>query len=394
MATPTSQIDAAPKVKEPIEVSADSTLDDDFGRIRRRSIDLGSIEEVQILDESGTIVDADHLPDLSADELRKIHRAMVLARQFDRRMFNMQRQGEMGTFAPSLGQEAAQIGQVYPMKTEDWFSPSYRSIGAQVFRGWTLEGLLLLWDGYFEGFEIPEGVNDLPFSIVIGSHVPVATGVAIGLKTQKKQGVVVTNFGDGAASQGIVAESFNFAAVTKAPIVFIVENNGWAISTRVAQQSGSPVFASRAVGYGIPSMRVDGNDVLAMISATQRALDHARSGAGPTLIEAVTYRMSLHTTADDPRVYRSDDEVKQWESRCPIRRFETYLDKRGILDQPGARQVEKECKQQVVDARDRFRDRAVAKPREIFDFMYAQMPPELKKQQAEYFERLERKEIE
>lgn len=358
------------------------------------SIDLGSIEVIRVLDEQGEVVNSDLEPNLPESELLRIYRGMVRSRRLDLRMLAMQRQGEMGTFAPGLGQEATQIGQVYPMTSRDWYAPSYRSIGAQVWRGWSMDQLLLLWAGYFEGFGIPEGVNDLPFSIVIGAHVPVATGVAMGIRNRKDDSVVVTNFGDGASSQGIVAESFNFAAVYKAPIIFIVESNGWAISTPIERQCGNPVLAARGVGFGLPAVRVDGNDVLGMIAACSCAIDHARRGAGPYLVEAVTYRMSLHTTADDPKVYRKEEEVKAWEGKCPIRRFENYLKARDLLDDEAIARLGEEIEQEVLAARETFRQRAIARPKEIFDFVYEQLPADLQEQKAEYMERLKRKGVE
>lgn len=357
-----------------------------------RQIDLDAIEELQVVDSKGR-VNASLDPGLPDDELLRIHRAMVLTRKLDVRMLAMQRQGEMGTFAPSLGQEATQIGQIYPLTTSDWYSPSYRSFGAQLWRGWTIEGLMLLWDGFFEGFAIPEGVNDLPFSIVVGSHVPVATGVAMGIRTRGDEAAMLVNFGDGALSQGPVCEGLNFAAVYKAPIVFVCENNGYAISIPVEKQSATRVLAARGAGFGIPSMRVDGNDVLSMIVATQRATERARRGDGPTFIEAVTYRMQVHTTADDPKVYRDDEEVEQWKSRDPITRFEAYLQSKGVLDEAAAAAVAESCEQEVFAGRERFRELAKANPREVFDFMFAQMPPELQAQRDEYLAKLDRKKV-
>lgn len=359
----------------------------------RKKIDLGEIDDLQILNDKGE-ADASLDPNLPEDELKRIHRAMVLTRKFDIRMLAMQRQGEMGTFAPGIGQEATQIGQVYPMRKKDWFSPSYRSFGAQLWRGWTMEGLFLLWAGFFEGFEIPEGVNDMPFSIVIGSHVLPATGIAMAAKSRGDDAVVVTNFGDGASSQGAVNEAFNFASVYKAPVVFVLENNGWAISVPVEKQAGVREFARRGPGFGIPSVRVDGNDILAMIVASNEAVNHARDGGGPYLIEAVTYRMHVHTTADDPKVYRSEDEVKAWEEKDPITRFEAYLKNKGIYTEEDIERIGQECEQEVLDARENFRKRAKPNAREVFDFMYEQMPPELQEQQEAYFRKLDRKGVE
>jgi pyruvate dehydrogenase E1 component alpha subunit len=361
--------------------------------VRKNLIDLGDIEDLQILNENGQADEA-FAPQLDDESLLTIHRGMVLTRKLDLRMLTMQRQGEMGTFAPSFGQEATQIGQIHPLRTQDWFVPSYRSFGAQLWRGWTIEGLMLLWDGYSEGFAIPTGVNDLPFSIVVGSHVPVAVGVAMGIKQRHEDAVVLTNFGDGAISQGCVNEGFNFAAVYKAPIIFIVENNGYAISHPTEKQAATEELARRGPGFGIPSIRVDGNDVLGMIVATGEAVERARAGDGPTLIEAVTYRMSLHTTADDPKVYRSDEEVEQWKVRDPITRFEKYLQGRQLLDAAAIERIAEECEKEVLAARERFRERTVANPREVFDYMYESLPPSLEQQKREYLSRLDRKGIE
>lgn len=366
---------------------------DKKANMARKKIDLGEIDDLCILNEHGEVDDALD-PGLPVEELKKVHRAMVLTRKLDIRMLNMQRQGEMGTFAPGLGQEATQIGQVYPLQQRDWFSPSYRSFGAQLWRGWPIEQLLLLWAGYFEGFGPPEGVNDLPFSIVIGSHILPATGIGMGIRARGEDAVVVTNFGDGALSQGAVAEGFNFAAVYKAPVVFLLENNGWAISIPTEKQCAVQELARRGAGFGIPSIRVDGNDILAMIVATTEAVERARRGDGPSLIEAVTYRMSVHTTADDPKVYRKDEDVEQWNAKCPIARFEKYLKNKGVLDDADFERIADECEKQVLEAREVFRKRAKANPREIFDFMYEQLPPELEAQKREYFAKLDRKGVE
>ncbi len=386
----TSNPTKATRPRRPAEVDISDTEQRPMGR---KKIDLGEIDDLSILNEHGE-VDGSLDPNLPDEELKKVHRAMVLTRKLDIRMLNMQRQGEMGTFAPGLGQEATQIGQVYALEQKDWFSPSYRSFGAQVWRGWPIEQLLLLWAGYFEGFGPPEGVNDMPFSIVIGSHVLPATGIAMGIRARGDDAVVVTNFGDGALSQGAVAEAFNFAAVYAAPVIFLLENNGWAISIPTEKQCTIRELARRGTGFGIPSIRVDGNDILAMIVANQEAVQRGRRGEGPTLIEAVTYRMSVHTTADDPKVYRKDDEVEQWKAKCPIVRFEKYLKNKGVLGDADFERIADECEKEVLTAREVFRKRAKAKPREVFDFMYEQLPPELQEQKREYFAKLDRKGVE
>ncbi len=356
-------------------------------------IDLGHIEVLQILDEHAQLDEALD-PGYAPEQLLRMHRGLVLTRAFDQRMLTMQRQGEMGTFAPNLGQEACQLGQVIPLTKDDWYSPSYRSFGAQIWRGWSMERLFKLWSGYHEGFPPPPDVNDLPFSIVIGSHVLPAVGVAMGMRYRNEPHCMVVNYGDGASSQGAVSEAMNFAAVNKAPVVFVCENNGWAISTPLGKQSATSNLAVRGIGFGVPTIRVDGNDILAMTTTVEQAANRARNGEGPTLIEAITYRMSLHTTADDPTVYRSQELVDPWEARCPIVRFETYLQRKGLLDTEGAERVRAECDAEVIAARDRFRTDAVARPREIFDHIYGELPAELEAQKQAYLDRLDRKGVE
>ena len=360
------------------------------GAFNTRAIDPGRIECLQILDEHGRI-ESGMEPDFTPEQLLQVHRAMVLSRAFDSRMLTMQRQGEMGTFAPNLGQEACMIGQVWPLTKDDWFAPSYRSFGAQIWRGWSMVHLMKLWAGYHEGFAPPSDVNDYPFSIVIGAQVPPAVGTAMAMRRRGEANCVVVNFGDGAFSQGAVAESLNFAAVDNAPCIFVCENNGWAISTPLIKQTRVESLAIRGMGYGVSSIRVDGNDILAMMTAMRDAANRARAGGGPTLVEAVTFRMSLHTTADDPSVYRDDASVTPWEGRCPIARFETWLQHTGLLDAEGCEAVKADCEAQVLAARNALREEAQAKPREIFDYLYVDTPDVLKRQQAEYFKRLDRK---
>lgn len=356
----------------------------------RTEIDIGlKLEHLQILDEVGRLDQALE-PRIDAELLRRMYRGMVLTRLLDDRMIRMQRQGQMGTFAPGRGQEAIQIGSVVHLRKDDWYSPSYRSFGAQLWRGWTVDQLLLLWAGYFEGFGLPEGVNEMPMSIVIGSHVPVATGIAMAQKYLKRDSVVLTNFGDGASSEGDVSESLNFAAVFKSPILFLCENNQYAISMPVERQAAVKSLAQRGLGFGIPSLRVDGNDVLAMYVAMGEAVNRARAGGGPTFIEAATYRMEMHTTADDPKVYRKDDEVKAWEDRDPILRFEKYLLNKGVLDEAGKAAIQEDATEELRLGRERFDRRAKANPREIFDFMFDTLPPGLAEQKGEYFGKLRR----
>jgi TPP-dependent pyruvate/acetoin dehydrogenase alpha subunit len=204
----------------------------------------------------------------------------------------------------------------------------------------------------------------------------------------------LVNFGDGAFSQGAVTEAMNFAAVDHAPVVFVCENNGWAISTPLTKQTAQPVLAMRGIALGIPSIRVDGNDILAMLTVSKEACDRARAGGGPTLIEAVTFRMSLHTTADDTSVYRDETVVEPWKARCPIRRFENWLIASGRLQESDTTRIREECEQEVLAARERFRAEAKAYPRAIFDHIFASLSPELEEQRMQYLRRLDRKGVE
>ncbi len=389
----TDSHDDQPTAGPPATPAAEGTLPTEAIAMDTTTINPGNIEVLQILNEQGQIHEGLE-PALDDATLLKMHRGLVLTRTFDQRMLTMQRQGEMGTFAPNLGQEACQLGQVIPLTKDDWYSPSYRSFGAQIWRGWPMDHLFKLWAGYHEGFPPPANVNDLPFSIVIGSHVLPAVGIAMGMNYQDKSHCMVVNFGDGAFSQGSVSEALNFAAVNTAPVVFVCENNGWAISTPLAKQSATDSLAVRGLGYGVPSIRVDGNDILAMTVAVDEAAQRARAGGGPTLIEAVTFRMSLHTTADDPTVYRDEALVEPWKARCPILRFEIYLKSKGIIDEAGLEQIRAECDDEVLQARQRFRDTAVAKPREIFDHIYGELPPELEAQKQAYLKRLDDRGVE
>ena len=387
------------KAKSELHGDATADADDAAAPPPRRdgfnpaSIDAGRIECLQIINEYGE-ADQGLVPEIEDAELAALHRAMVLSRAFDARMLAMQRQGQMGTFAPNIGQEACMIGQVWPLGSKDWFSPSYRGFGAQICRGWSMERLMTLWAGYADGFPPPEGVNDLPFSIVIGSHVLPATGIAMGMRRANDPHCVLVNFGEGAFQQGAVSEALNLAAVDRAPVVFVCENNGWAISTPISKQTMQPVLAMRGIALGIPSIRVDGNDILAMLTATQEACERARSGGGPTLIEAVTFRMSLHTTADDDTVYRDESVVEPWKARCPIRRFETWLSKTGRLRDSDISRVREECEQEVREAREQFRRNAKSKPHAIFDHIFESLSPELEQQRMQYLQRLDRKGVE
>jgi pyruvate dehydrogenase E1 component alpha subunit len=341
------------------------------------------VTELSILDVDGN-ADSALEPQIASDELLKLYRAMVLTRVLDERMIRMQRQGKLGTFAPCRGQEATQIGYIQPIQKDDWVVPSYRAPGAQLWRGWSIAQVLLFWNGYEQGARPPEGVNDLPIAIPVGSHPILATGIGMGMNLRNEKNVVLTAFGDGSTSEGDVLEAFNFAGVYQAPVVFICENNQYAISLPRAKQTRADTIAQKAIAFGYDGVKTDGNDILAMIVATQAAVDKARDGGGPTLIEAYTYRMEMHTTADDPKKYRSDDEVKEWEGKCPISRFEKYLTKKGILNPDDIEGTRQEAEEEVRCGVEEFEKLCVPQPEQVFDYTFETMTPELQEQKDEF----------
>src|SRR6184192_3921889 len=289
------------------------------------------VEYLSILDSEGHL-DPALEPKLSPDELRALYRAMILGRRLDERMVRLQRQGRLGTFAPIKGQEASQLGSVSTLRRTDWMVPSFRETAAMLLRGWPIEKLLLLFAGYLEGGQPDESQNDLPITVPVATQLPHAVGLAYAAQYRGDDAVVMAYFGDGATSEGDFHEAMNFAGVWHVPVVFVCQNNQWAISVPIKKQTHSRTLAQKASAYGFPGIQVDGNDVLAVYAASREAVDRARAGDGPTLIECVTYRLGVHTTADDPTKYRTDEEVKFWEQKDPLTRFRAYLEKKKLLD--------------------------------------------------------------
>ncbi len=341
------------------------------------------VTELSILDVDGH-ADAALEPQIDNDELLKLYRFMVLTRVLDERMIRMQRQGKLGTFAPCRGQEATQIGYIQPLRPEDWVVPSYRAPGGQLWRGWSIAQVLLFWNGYELGARPPESVNDLPIAIPVGSHPIIATGIGMGMNLRNEKNVVLTAFGDGATSEGDVLEALNFAGAYQAPVVFVCENNQYAISLPRARQTHAETIAQKAIAFGFDGVKVDGNDIFAMIVATQAAVDKARQGGGPTLIEAYTYRMEMHTTADDPKKYRSDEEVREWEKKCPILRYEKYLVNKGVLNPASIQDTRKNAEEEVRRGVEEFEKLCVPQPEKIFDYTFATITPELQEQKDEF----------
>lgn len=338
---------------------------------KTRAAAPGEPELVQLLTPEGERVEhPDYSIDLTADELRGLYRDMVLTRRFDAEATTLQRQGELGLWASLLGQEAAQIGSGRATRADDYVFPTYREHGVAWCRGVDPTNLLGMFRGVNHGGWDPNENNFHLYTIVIGSQALHATGYAMGVAKDGADSAVIAYFGDGASSQGDVAEAFTFSAVYNAPVVFFCQNNQWAISEPTERQTRVPLY-QRAQGYGFPGVRVDGNDVLAVLAVTKAALERARTGQGPMLIEAFTYRMGAHTTSDDPTKYRRDEERELWEAKDPILRLRTYLDREGLADEEFFAALETEADALAKRVRDAVRTMPDPDNMAIFENIYA-----------------------
>ena len=340
-----------------------------------------AIESTQLLDPNGQVVGP--LPDFARDpaELIALYRAMVLTRTFDTKAIALQRTGRLGTYASSLGQEAVAVGVAAAMQHQDVLLPSFREHGAQLWRGVTLKELFLYWGGDERGNDFAGPRQDFPNCVPVGSHAPHAVGVALAFRLRRERHAAVCLFGDGATSKGDVAEAFNMAGVWKVPAIFVINNNGWAISVPRAQQTAAATLAQKAIAAGIPGEQVDGNDVIAVRMVAERALARARRGDGPSLIEVVTYRLCDHTTADDASRYRDDAEVSRHWSAEPIARLRSYLVGLGAWTKDKEEALLQECSRAVEDAAGVYLATAPLPPAAMFEHVYANAPADLIEQQ-------------
>jgi pyruvate dehydrogenase E1 component alpha subunit len=354
----------------------------------RKRIATFSLDYLQILDQNGE-VDAELEPDLAEDELLRMYRWMVLAREVDQRMLRMQRQGRIGTFGPSTGQEAIAIAAACAMGPDDWLVAAFREVGARLVRGEPLTHPFLFYNGYEEGNVQPDGVRRLlPINIIVGSQCPHAVGIGYAVKLRGERAAVVVFLGDGATSQGDFHEAMNFATVWGVPVVFISQNNQWAISVPRLRQTRSQTLAQKGIAYEMPSIQIDGNDALACRVAVQEALDRAYAGNGPTFIEAITYRLMMHTTADDPKRYRTEEEEQEWWRREPIPRFHKYLIAKKIWDDAREEKLQAEIKEEVDRAVQEFEALTEFPPDAPFDHVYGETHPELETQRRAFLANL------
>ncbi len=337
-------------------------------------------KRLEILNEHGQIVGADWMPKLSDEQLVHAYRMMILARLADQKAVSLQRQGRLYTLPPSMGQEACAVGSAIALEKNDWMAPAYRELGAWLVRGVPLERVYIYFGGNEYGNVYPPGVNVLPTSVPISSQLLHAAGIAHALNYQNKKDVVITYFGDGGTSEGDFHEALNWAAVFQCPVVFFCNNNQYAISHPRAEQTKSKTIAQKAIAYGMPGIQVDGNDLLAVYRATKEAVDYARGGNGPVLIEGETYRMGAHTTSDDPSKYRPSAEEELWKTRDPLLRIKKYLESKGLWNDKLEEQVRTEAQAQADAAFAEAEKWPVNSPDEIMSHVYEQPVPELVQQ--------------
>ena len=347
----------------------------------RKTVYTSQIEHLQILDENGKLDTKLAKDTLSDDDVAFLYEEMLVCRHLDEVAFKLQRSGRMGTYPQNKGQEAAALGSGFAAKKGiDFLVPCYRENAALFLHNLPMEMILLHWMGDERGNQIPSDVNVTPISIPIGTQMLHATGIAWAHKLRKEPKCVITYFGDGATSEGDFHEAMNFASTLKVPCVFFCQNNQWAISVPREVQMASETVAQKALAYGMPTMQVDGNDMFAVYKATKDALDRGRKGGGPTFIEAVTYRLGDHTTADDAKRYRDPAEVEQWRKRDPMIRHRAYLESKGKWNDKLQAEAEQRAKELVAAVVKKAEGIEKPSTDEFFDHTFAELPAELIRQ--------------
>lgn len=345
-------------------------------------------ETFQILNEEGEVVNEAAMPDLSDEQLQELMRRMVYTRILDQRSISLNRQGRLGFYAPTAGQEASQIASQYALEKEDFILPGYRDVPQIVWHGLPLWQAFLFSRGHFKGNQIPEDVNVISPQIIIGAQYIQAAGVALGLKKRGKKAVAITYTGDGGTSQGDFYEGINFAGAFKAPAIFIVQNNRFAISTPVDLQSAAKTLAQKGVAAGIPGIQVDGMDALAVYTATKEARERAINGEGPTLIETLTYRYGPHTMAgDDPTRYRTSDMDNEWELKDPLVRFRKFLENKKLWNEELENETIEKAKEDIKEAIKLADAEPKQKVTDLIENMFEEMPYNLKEQYEIYKEK-------
>lgn len=345
-------------------------------------------QTLQILNEEGEVVNEAAMPELSDDQLQELMKRMVYTRILDQRSISLNRQGRLGFYAPTAGQEASQLASQFALEKEDFILPGYRDVPQLIWHGLPLYQAFLFSRGHFKGNQIPEGVNVISPQIIIGAQYVQAAGVALGMKKRGAKSVAITYTGDGGTSQGDFYEGINFAGAFKAPAIFIVQNNQFAISTPVEKQSAVKALAQKAVAAGIPGIQVDGMDALAVYAAVKEARERAINGEGPTLIETLTYRYGPHTMAgDDPTRYRTSDLDNEWEIKDPLVRFRKFLEKKNLWNEELENETIEKAKEDIKQAIKKADEEPKQKVTDLMSNMYEEMPQNLKEQFEIYKEK-------
>ncbi len=350
-----------------------------------------SVPKFQIMDEKGTILEKERFALIEEKVLIEGLKRILFARTVDLQIVSYQRQGRMYTYPPNIGQEAIAVAAGMVLEKEDWLVPAYREMAAWLAKGVTLFELFQYWGGHDQGMALKQAHNMLPVSIPIASQLLHATGIGYAIKLKKQKNVVIAFCGDGGTSEGDFHEALNFASVWKVPVIFIVQNNGYAISCPFTRQTGAQNVALKSVAYGITGLQVDGNDFSAMYTSLKEVVGRARKGEGPFLLEAVTYRLGAHTTSDDPSKYRSIEEEKQWQEKDPLKRLSMYLTKKKKWS---AQQEEKLVQQYKKKIEKDFKEFESSKSYDVhdcFNHLYSEIPEDLKAQQTHYEQFLQAK---
>lgn len=345
-------------------------------------IESFNVKGLQILSEKGEVDEA-LMPELSDDEIKKIYELLILSRTFDLRALSLQREGRIGTYASILGQEASQVGSAFAIDKTDWIFPSFREIGVYINMGYPLHMLFQYWAGDERGLRTPEDMNIFPICIPVGTQIPHAVGAGMAAKYKGDKIAVVVYFGDGGTSKGDFHEGFNMAGVFRLPVVFICQNNQWAISMPREKQTASKTLAQKAFAYGFEGIQVDGNDVFSVYKVTKEAIEKAKSGGGPTFIECFTYRISDHTTADDATRYRTKEEVERWKEKDPILRLKLFMKKKSLWTEQYHSDVESKATSMVDEAVKISESIEPPKPEDMFIYTYAKLTPRQMKQMKE-----------
>lgn len=342
------------------------------------------VEALSVLSPDGEVINKDKLPALSDDQLKEIAYRMIFTRTWDDRAVNLGRQGRLGFYAPVSGQEATMVGSEFALEKEDFICPGYRDIPQLVWHGLPLYQAFLYSRGHQHGGEVPADVNVLPPQIIIGAQILHAVGIGMGFKLKQQKNVVITYTGDGGSSEGDFYEGLNFAGVYKLPVIFFVQNNGYAITTPFSKQTAAKSIAHKAVAAGITGVKVDGMDVFAVIKAVQEAAERGRNGEGATLIEAVTYRFRPHSLSDDASKYRSKEEEGEWSEKDPISRVVKYLEKKGLWSEEDTQRVREEAKAKVNEEIKKAEKTEKMTISGLLDTMFETTPKHLEEQKADF----------